>query len=94
MDYLPTIELLESTHDFPGTYIFKVIGWDRNGFSARVVAAVREELEHEEDPPHKMRYTSSGRHVSVTVEPEVDNPDQVISIYSRLRDMDGLVMMW
>ena len=44
MEQLPAIELLESTHQFPGPYMFKVIGRVDNGFVARVVAAVREEL--------------------------------------------------
>ena len=44
MGELPSIELLEATHEFPGPYIFKAIGRVENGFAARVVAAVREEL--------------------------------------------------
>ena len=37
-----SIALLEDTHTFPGTYMFKVIGKVENGFVARVVAAVRD----------------------------------------------------
>jgi len=44
MGELPTIALLESTHAFPGPYLFKVIGRNEKGFVARTVAAVRDEL--------------------------------------------------
>ena len=55
MTQLPSIELLENTHTFPGPYMFKVIGRVENGFAARVVAAVREELAAEFDPPFRTR---------------------------------------
>ena len=42
MQYLPAIELLESTYRFPGSYLFKVIGRSDQGFVARTVAAVRD----------------------------------------------------
>ena len=94
MEMLPTVELLESTHCFPGTYMFKVIGRGENGFAARVVAAVRAELEGCMDPPYKLQETPSGRHVSVTVEPMVETGAQVLAIYRRIRDMDGLVTLF
>lgn len=92
MDNLPSIELLEETHSFPGRYMFKVIGRADGGFVARVVAAVREELEEETDPPYSLRHTQNGRHVSVTLEPYVESVFQVLAVYSRIRETDGLVM--
>jgi putative lipoic acid-binding regulatory protein len=94
MDTLPAIALLESTHTFPGRYIFKVIGLAERGFVARAVAAVRDELEEPIDPPYRVRETPSGRHVAVTVEPEVQTAHQVLAVYRRLRRMTGLVMLW
>jgi putative lipoic acid-binding regulatory protein len=94
MTDLESIELLESTHGFPGPYMFKVIGRVENGFVARVVAAVREELEEDADPPYRLRHTSNGRHVSVTLEPCVDSAWQVLAVYRRVRDLPGLVMLW
>ena len=55
MDELPSIELLNNTHRFPGPYVFKAIGRAENGFAARVVAAVREELSGDVDPPFRVR---------------------------------------
>ena len=90
----PAIELLESTHTFPGPYMFKVIGRADNGFVARVVAAVREELAEDADPPYHVRGTAGGRHVSVTLEPTVQTVHQVLAIYRRVRRTAGLVMLW
>jgi putative lipoic acid-binding regulatory protein len=89
---LPAIELLESTHTFPGVYVFKVIGRTEGGFAARVVAATREALEWDEDPPFRVREAAGGRHVAVTLEPHLATADQVLAVYRRLRDTDGLVM--
>ena len=44
MENLPPIELLESTHSFPGAYQIKAIGVVADDFEARVLAAVRRHL--------------------------------------------------
>jgi len=93
MGELPSIELLEDTHHFPGPYMFKVIGRVENGFAARVVAAVRDELQHAQDPPHRMMHAAGGRHVSVTLVPTVQTATQVLAVYRRVRNMAGLVLM-
>ncbi len=89
-----TIELLESTHTFPGPYIFKVIGRTDLGFVARAVAAVRDELGEAEDPPYRVRESVGGRHIAVTLEPEVQTAGQVLAVYRRLSTTAGLVMLW
>jgi uncharacterized protein len=90
---LPTFDLLEKSHDFPCPYLFKIIGKVDEGFLARVLAAVREELSIEVDPPYRVREAVGGRHVSVTLEPVVQSAHQVLAIYRRLGVLDGLVMM-
>ena len=94
MEELPAIELLEANHTFPGPYIFKAIGRVENGFAARVVAAVREELAFETDPPFKVREATGGRHVSVTLEPMMRDARQVLAVYRRIRTMAGLIFLW
>ena len=94
MEAKPTRELLEATHQFPCTYMFKAIGKSEDGFAARVVAAVREELDACMDPPYKVLPTASGRHVSVTLEPTVTSVEQVLAVYERIRSMRGLVVLW
>ena len=90
----PPLDLLESYHTFPGPYTFKVIGKAEGGFLARAVAAVREELAQEVDPPFKVRESKGGRHIAVTLEPHVASAGQVLAVYRRLSVMGGLVMMW
>ncbi|HLN32453.1 MAG TPA: DUF493 domain-containing protein [Gemmataceae bacterium] len=94
MDDLPAIELLENTHEFPGPYLFKVIGLVDNGFVARVVAAVRDELAQEIDPPFKVRQSTGGRHISITLEPTVQTAHQVLAVYRRIRQTAGLEVLW
>jgi putative lipoic acid-binding regulatory protein len=89
-----SIELLESTHHFPCPYMFKVIGRVENGFVARVVAAVRDELSHPADPPFKLRQSAGGRHIAVTLEPVVQTGHEVLAVYRRIQQTDGLVMYW
>jgi len=93
MTNLPSIELLQKTHQFPGPYMFKVIGKVEDGFAARVVAAVREVLADTMDPPFRLREAVGGRHVSVTLEPTVQTAQQVLAVYQRIRRMTGLVMI-
>ncbi len=93
MDAPISEDVLNSTHEFPCPYVFKVIGKVDEGFAERVVAAVRDELAHEVDPPFQTRLTRDGRHVSVTVEPTVANAQQVIAVYRRVKGLPGLVML-
>ena len=90
----PPLDLLESSHTFPGPYLFKVIGKSEGGFMARTVAAVREELALETDPPFSVREAKGGRHIAVSLEPHVESAVQVLAIYRRLSVMVGLVMLW
>ena len=89
-----SIELLEATHQFPGPYLFKAIGRVDDGFAARVVAAVRDEMNEGTDPPYSFRHSSGGAHVSVTMEPQMQTAAQVLAVYQRLRGVSGLVMLW
>jgi hypothetical protein len=94
MEAGPARELLEATHQFPGTYVFKVIGRNEDDFVDRVLAMVRATLGSEDDPPHQLKHTANGHHVSVTVEPWVESADDVLAIYAEIRLLSGLVMLW
>ncbi|WP_197439587.1 YbeD family protein [Calycomorphotria hydatis] len=91
---LPPRELLESTHEFPCRYMFKVIGEDDRSFAARVVSLIRDATEMDDDPEFKIRRTKNGRHLSVTLEPEVESADQILKIYEGIYELKGLVMVW
>jgi len=91
VDSLPSVELLDQTHAFPCRFMFKIIGRSDDGFVARAVAVVRDQLGCEIDPPYSVRATSGGRHVSVTMEPQVQNAWEVIGVYQAIRSLPGLV---
>jgi putative lipoic acid-binding regulatory protein len=90
---LPSVEMLESRHNFPCPFIFKVIGAAEENFIARVISEVRHELNMEIDPHYTMRSTKNGAHIAITLEPECESAQQVLAIYSRLSGMDGVVML-
>jgi putative lipoic acid-binding regulatory protein len=89
-----SIELLESTHQFPCPYMFKVIGRFENGFVGRVVAAVREALAHDTNPPFRVRQSAGGRHLSITLEPVVRTGHEVLAVYRRIKQTQGMLMYW
>jgi putative lipoic acid-binding regulatory protein len=90
---LPSVEVLEAHHDFPGQYTFKVIGSAKDNFLARVVSAVRDELQLEVDPEYSIRSTKKGNHIAITLEPHCESAQRVLAIYSRLTGMDGVVIL-
>lgn len=83
-------ELLENQHSFPGPFTFKFIGKADDDFTARVVAAVRDALKVSEDPPHAIRPSNGGSHVSITLVPVVESPDHVLAVYDQVGRVDGL----
>ena len=94
MEYQPSIELLEATHRFPGPFMFKVVGRSEEQFVARVLAAVRSRLGEENEPTFSIRTTANGIHTCVTVEPEVPSAASVVEIYSHLRGVEGVMMLF
>jgi putative lipoic acid-binding regulatory protein len=94
LENLPSVELLEAVHRFPGPYMFKVIGRTENGFIARAVAAVRDEIAAAVDPPFRVREAAGGRHVAVTLELTMQTAEQVRGVYRRLMKLRGLVILW
>ena len=93
MSQLPPQELLDATHRFPGKFLFKVIGRSDDEFAARAVATVREALSHDFDPPYELRHTAGGHHVAVSIEPWVESSEQALLVFTRIRELSGLVML-
>lgn len=89
----PNLELLEATHSFPCRFTFKAIGVDSDHFVGRVLQAVKLSLDESAEPSFSCRSTASGRHIAVTVEPEVTDAAHVVEIYARLREVEGLVIL-
>lgn len=87
------IELLESNHPFPGTFQIKAIGQAANDFEGRILAAVHEQLPAASDLDHTVRATPGGRHVALTLDVTVQSAEQVLALYARLREVDGLKLL-
>ena len=93
MNEYESLELLRDTHHFPGPFMFKVIGRDIDGFQARVLRAIRDALNIQTDPPFRTQPSSNGKHVSITLEPHVFEPAEVITVYEFLRKTEGVLIV-
>jgi hypothetical protein len=86
-------ELLAAHHEFPGPFRIKAIGETTGGFSDRVVAAATGELGQGAEVKSSVRDTSGGRHQAVTLDLQVQSPEQVLAIYAKLRQVEGLTLL-
>jgi putative lipoic acid-binding regulatory protein len=93
MDQPPALELLESTHRFPGVYQIKAIGSVSGGFEARVLEAVRSEVAGPSGFVHSVRTTPGGRHVALTLDIPVETAEQVRQIYAKIHALEGLLLL-
>lgn len=93
MAQLPSLEVLQAAHTFPCVFTIKAIGKAEGGFAARAVAAVRDEIGGEADPPFRLSETSGGRHVSVSLDITMASAEQVIGVYRCLQVLEGLVLL-
>jgi putative lipoic acid-binding regulatory protein len=93
-DHRPSVELLESTHLFPGVYRIKAIGRSEDDFERRVVEAVVSNLAAASDLDYSIRATKGGRHVALTLDISVQSAEQVRSIYAEIRDIPGLTLLF
>ncbi len=88
-----SLDLLNSTHEFPCPVMVKVIGPHTDQFIDAVVQVVREQLELPFDPPIRKREARGGRHVSVTIEPTFDDAQSVLRLYEHIRHVEGVIMV-
>jgi putative lipoic acid-binding regulatory protein len=93
-DHRPSVELLESTHLFPGVYRIKAIGRADNDFQQRIVDAVVSLLAAPSDLDYSVRMTPGGRHVALTLDISVQTAEQVRSIYAEIREIPGLTLLF
>jgi putative lipoic acid-binding regulatory protein len=94
MDHRPSVELLESTHSFPGEYKIKAIGLADDNFETRVIEAVCLHLPARSDLDYSVRSTPGGRHVAVTLDITVQTAEQVRAIYAELHGVAGVTHLF
>lgn len=87
------IESLETHHEFPGDYTFKVIGGNPDSFVPSVLKAVTEELQLQSEPVHSLKQTPNGKHISITLTLMVKTPQHVVKVYQRMQTLDDVVML-
>tara|TARA_E500000305_G_C3953762_1_gene203509 strand:- start:468 stop:755 length:288 start_codon:yes stop_codon:yes gene_type:complete len=92
-NHLPPQDLLEATHDFPCPYTFKIIGLANESFIQDVVSAVRKGMQFDFDPPYESRESSGGKHIALTFEPVAENSTQVLSVYSEIQTIEGVILL-
>jgi len=93
MDHRPSLDLLESTHSFPGVYQIKAIGSVEEDFETRVVEVVATQLASRSEIDYSVRLTPQGRHVSITLDITVQNAQQIRDIYALLGELKGIRML-
>ena len=94
VDHRPSVELLESTHPFPGVYRIKAIGQAAHDFERRVVEAVVAQLPASSDLDYSVRTTPGGRHIALTLDITVQTAEQVRAIYAEVREIEGLTLLF
>lgn len=93
MDPLSKEELLAAHHEFPGPFRIKAIGSTEGNFSERIVEAVAREVGDSGEVKYTVRDTAGGRHQAVTLDLQVQSPEQVLAIFAKLREVTGLTML-
>lgn len=87
------LNLLKEVHAFPTTVMIKVIGKNRPEFVRDIVEVAESQFPARGDVPARTRYTLHERHVSVTIEPYFEEAEEVVALYARLREIEGVVML-
>lgn len=93
MSNMPSIELLESTHNFPCHFVFKVIGNPKDQFAERIRQAVDSLMPANHGATFAVRPSSKGRHISVSVDVIVASAETVQRLYEQFLKLDGLEML-
>ncbi len=84
------LDKLNAVHEFPGDYVFKVIGTNSPEFMSRVAQAAVIILGDRADFSVSNRESSGGNHQSVTLKVVVPSADDVLAIYDQLRVLEGV----
>ena len=87
-----SIAILESTHNFPCEFMFKVIGKNSDQLLIEINNVFQQVLAIPNVEP-AIRETPGGRHISVTITQVVKSAEVVLDVYARLRQIDGVVML-
>ena len=89
-DETTLLDRLRDVHEFPGPYVFKVIGANSEAFVSQVVQAAVNALGRGADPDVSTRESSKGNHLSVTLSVTVEDPESVLDVYAAFKHLDDV----
>jgi uncharacterized protein len=91
---LPSLELLDTMHTFPGPFVFKIIGDSHDDFIGDALTLAMSALNHERECHHTSRKSSAGNHTSLTLTVHIESTHEVHLIYEKLLGLTGLRMLF
>ncbi|MFM8316434.1 MAG: DUF493 family protein [Deltaproteobacteria bacterium] len=90
---LPPIELLESVHSFPGPYTFKIILRNEDSIQGIVLEQIQKTLNLGSKPQASSRISENAKHLSLTVELNLQTAQQVHLVYRSLEQISGVLLL-
>jgi len=88
-----TLQALNELHQFPGDFMFKIIGENSPQFIADVVQVAVTILGPGVAPAVSTRESAHGRHQAVTMVVQVPSAEGVLEVYAGLRGLAGVKML-
>lgn len=89
-DRTTLLDRLRDVHEFPGPYVFKVIGANSESFVTRVVQTAVNTLGRGADPDVSTRESRKGNHLSVTLSVTVQDAESVLEVYAAFKHLDDV----
>ena len=84
------LERLNSVHDFPCEFVFKVIGTNTPEFVSSVVQSTLIVLGKDANIDLTTRESSQGNHTSVTMVINVNDAESVVHVFRMLQSVEGV----
>jgi putative lipoic acid-binding regulatory protein len=89
------IDLLHANHAFPGDYRFSVIALNDPAVTAAVLAAAGAGRAAPIPPEaDEVRSSSGGKYLSHRLTLQVENGEEVLDLYARLRAVEGVITIF
>lgn len=88
-----SLDRLNQTHEFPGRFMFKIIGENSPELVAGVVQAAVTVLGPKVMPTVTTRESAHGRHQAITMVVDVQSAEGVLDVYAALRTVSGVRLL-
>ena len=81
----------EQVNEYPGQRVFKAIGMGGDDFVVSMTSCVEDVVGNVHEECISTRLSAGGKYVSATIGPVwVENPDQVLEIYAKMKSDERL----